>query len=335
MQKIYFITNRNPNKKGKPTNFGRHFNPDGLACLRFGSAQKKAAKIIISTAAEKLQVNAAGTAEDPDNCSYGSEQVFAELQKNMREQQRDTLIFVHGYNNSFRDGLRNGFVLAKQFPETNIVVFSWPSDGSMLPWLAYSNDRHDAAASGPALARGLLKLTDYLCDISKDTDCGQRVHLLAHSMGAYVLRHSLQYYRSQTARLSRVLDQIILVAADEDSDAFEFDYKLKALPQLGEKVSVYYNRQDRVMALSDLSKGNPERLGQAGLQLPFNVPAKVCQINCSRVVGGIAEHNYYRQNPWVIADLQAVLAGEDAAEINNRYFQQDLHSFVLKKSKNP
>ncbi len=332
MEKIYFITNRNPNKKSKPTGFGRYFNPDGMACLRFGSAQKKAGKTIISTATEKLQVNAEGTAEDPQRSRYGSQKVFAELQESMREQQRDTLIFVHGYNNSFRDSLRSGFQLAKQFPNMNIVVFSWPSDGSMLPWLAYSSDRDDAAASGPALARGLLKFTDYLCDVSKDTGCDQRIHLLAHSMGVYVLRHSLQYYRSQTARLTRVLEQIILIAADEDSDAFEFEYKLKSLPQLAEKVSVYFNRQDRVMALSDLSKGNPERLGQAGLQLPFNVPAKVCQIDCSRVVGGLAEHNYHLKNQWVTADLQAVLAGEDAGEISNRFYQQDLHSFVLKKS---
>lgn len=332
MQKIYFITNRNPNNKSNPTGFGRYFNPDGMACLRFGSAQKKSARIIIRTATEKLQPNVAGTAEDTQRCRYGSQQVFAALQKSMRKQQRDSLIFVHGYNNSFRDSLRNGFRLAEQFPEMNIIVFSWPSDGSMTPWLAYSNDRDDAAASGPALARGLLKLTDYLGDVSKGADCGQRIHLMAHSMGAYVLRHSLQYYRSRTARLTRILGQIILLAADEDSDAFEFDYKLKTLPQLGEKVSVYYNRQDRVIALSDISKGNPERLGQAGLQLPFRVPAKVCQIDCSRVVSGIAEHNYYRENQWVVTDLQAVLAGEDAGEIKNRDFQQDLHSFVLKKS---
>jgi len=331
MRKIYFVTNRNPNQKLKPTGFGRAFNPDGLACLRFGSAHKAGSKIIVKTALEKLKENTAGTAEDQQASRYGSLQAFSELQESMHDDKRDTLVFVHGYNNSFRDGLRSGFKLAENFADMNILVFSWPSDGSMTPWLAYSSDRHDAAASGPALARGLLKLTDYLCDVSHKTDCGQRVHLLAHSMGAYVLRHSLQYYRGQSARLLQVLDQIILIAADEDSDAFEHDYKLKALPQLGNKVSVYFNRQDQAMAISDLTKGNPERLGKEGLQLPFKVPAKVCQIDCSRVVSGLVEHDYYRQNKRVIADLQAVLSGEDAGEIENRHYQPDQHRFILKK----
>ncbi len=331
MQKIYFATNRNPNNKSKPTGFGRSFNADGMACLRFGSALKQGSKITISTATEKLQANTAGIAEDQSVCRYGSQKIFSALQKSMREEQRDTLIFVHGFNNSFRDSLRSGFKLARKFPQMNILVFSWPSDGSMAPWLAYASDRHDAAASGPALARGLLKFTNYLCALNQAADCGQGVHLLAHSMGAYVLRHALQYYRGQSPRLLQILNQIVLIAADEDSNAFEHQHKLKTLPQLGSKVSVYFNRQDQAMAISDLTKGNPERLGKEGLELPFKVPAKVCQIDCSSVIGGLTEHNYYRENKSVIADLEAVFSGKESAEIENRHYQQDLHKFVLKK----
>lgn len=85
------------------------------------------------------------------------------------------------------------------------------------------------------------------------------------------------------------------------------------------------------MAISDLTKGNPERLGKEGLQRPFKVPAKVCQLDCSRIVGGLAEHNYYRENKMVIADVQAVLSGKDADEIVNRHYQPARHLFVLKK----
>ena len=331
MQKIYFATNRNPNNKSKPTGFGRSFNADGMACLRFGSALKQGSKITISTAAEKLQANPAGIAEDQSVCRYGSQKTFSTLQKSMRDDHRDTLIFVHGFNNSFRDSLRSGFQLAAKFPQMNILVFSWPSDGSMAPWLGYASDRHDAAGSGPALARGLLKFTDHLCSFNQAADCGQRTHLMAHSMGAYVLRYALQYYRGQSPRLLQILDQIVLIAADEDSNAFEHQHKLKALPQLGSKVSVYFNRQDQAMAISDLTKGNPERLGKEGLELAFNVPAKVCQIDCSRVIDGLTEHDYYRENKTVIADLEAVFSGKDNDEMANRHYQPDLNKFVLKK----
>ena len=45
------------------------------------------------------------------------------------------------------------------------LVFTWPSDGSMLPFKAYASDRDDARASGVALGRGLQKLASFLSGI--------------------------------------------------------------------------------------------------------------------------------------------------------------------------
>ncbi len=326
MRRIYFATNRDPNRKG--TGFGSKFSPDGLACLRFGWAERSGAAIAVNIAEEQLVANAQGTAEDPQQCRYGSLEVFAELRDAMARNAQDTLVFVHGYNSSFRDSLRSGFKLAAQFPELNILVFSWPSDGSMAPWLAYASDRHDAAASGPALARGLLKLTDFLCQSDADK-CQQQVHLMAHSMGAYVLRHALQYYRKSSPQIRQVLGEIALLAADEDSNAFEVKRKLQLLPQMASRVSVYFNRKDQAMAISDLTKGNPERLGKAGLQLPLLTPAKVCQIDCTPVVEGFPGHDYYRSNASVIADLTAIFAEQESEQISKRRYQVEQHRYVI------
>ena len=39
MVKVYFGTNRKPNRKASPDDFGREFSEDGLANLRFGMAE--------------------------------------------------------------------------------------------------------------------------------------------------------------------------------------------------------------------------------------------------------------------------------------------------------
>ena len=71
------------------------------------------------------------------------------------------------------------------------------------------------------------------------------------------------------------LDRVFLIAADEDDDAFELDYKLKPLSRLAKRVNVYFNNNDRAMAVSDKSQGNPDRLGDDGSRMPRGIPGKV------------------------------------------------------------
>ena len=54
---------------------------------------------------------------------------------------------------------------------------------------------------------------------------------MAHSMGNYVLRHGIQEARRHSG-LPRLFDQVFLMAADEDDDAFGKEHKLRPLPRL-------------------------------------------------------------------------------------------------------
>lgn len=333
---VFFATNRRPRPRAAPRAYGSDFNADGIASLRFGMADVSGNRIRIETAPEKLVPDARGAALDRRRSRLGSEQVFEELRRRMRRECRDTLVFVHGYNVSFRDALRDAARVARSLQSVNggagvnVFLFSWPSDGSMAPFLAYANDRRDAAASGAALARGLLKLWRFLADLREEDLCDQRMHLLCHSMGNYVLRHAVREFMVQSRQRSvRIFDQVLLVAADEDDDAFEHDHKLRLLPRLARRVNVYFNRQDRAMAISDVSKGNPERLGDEGPRHPFQVPAKVTQIDCTDVVDGLIEHSYYRDCPAVVADISAVLNGVEPEEIPGRRFVEDRNRYRL------
>jgi esterase/lipase superfamily enzyme len=249
---------------------------------------------------------------------------------------RDTVIFVHGYNVSFRQALTSAAQLKRNFstikggPGVNVVLFSWPSDGSMMPYIAYGNDRQDAQASGPGFARGLLKVADFLRGSSAEEACDQRLHLVAHSMGNYVLRHTVQEYVKQSSgRPARIFDQVLLMAADEDDDTFEYDHKMKPLPRLAKRVNVYFNNEDRAMAVSDKTKGNPDRLGDDGPRVPRSIPGKVALIDTTQVVAGLVEHSYFLDTPRVVADMQKVLVGTPTNKIPGREYVPDTNRYRL------
>ena len=99
----------------------------------------------------------------------------------------DIVFYVHGYNNSqeavlecqrkLQRGLeRNGF-------DGVVVSFDWPSADNVLNYL---EDRHDAKKSALMLVKhgihAFAKMQEPACKID--------MHVLAHSMGAYVVREA-------------------------------------------------------------------------------------------------------------------------------------------------
>ena len=200
-----------------------------------------------------------------------------------------------------------------------MVIFTWPSDGIWGPLNPgeYSDDRHDAEASGAAFARGLLKFATFL---SKNKPCGQRTFLLAHSMGNYVLSNTLRQLNVQSpVGVPKLFDVILSMAADEDSDAFECDDKWGFLPELGGHVVVYINRHDKALLGSELTKGKPDRMGNVGPKHPMNLPAKVSIVDVSKCdplfdIG----HGYYDSWGLVINDVLQVLDGREQEDVTGR-----------------
>jgi esterase/lipase superfamily enzyme len=347
MTTIYFATNRKPNRVTNPDDFTGEFSQDGLANLRFGKAEVTGSgfnQIEIEVARENLRAT---------RPVLGSQFIFQEAQQRVQEGKLDTVILLHGFNVSFKDGLRGAAELERELTRANaadkgdplklnMVLFSWPSDASLLltsasnaqTAIAYKNDRLDASASGVAFARAFLKLADYLNAVASEQKCEQRLHLVAHSMGNYVLRHALQEVRAQVGeRLPRLFDQTLLMAADEDDDSFEFDYKLMYLPRLTRRTNVYFNRNDIALWASDTFKGNPSRLGTDGPLHPREVPRNVYPIDCTQVVAesskGSKEHGYYINVPRVVTDMRRVLRNEIPDEILGRKFIFETNRYRL------
>jgi esterase/lipase superfamily enzyme len=344
MPLVYFVTNRKPNRQTNPDDFGSEFSPDGLSNIRFGKAMVTGSKLdqVASVEVAKENLKAAKPI-------LGSANIFQAAQQQMLEGGCDVLILIHGFNVSFRTALISLAQLTQGLTSSNPmdkgkslkllpVVFSWPSDGTMLfsgsqGKAAYQNDRQDAATSGPAFARAFLKMTDFIQQLAPDQQCNRKIHLVAHSMGNYVLRNALQEIRRQIDdRFPRIFDQVLMMAADEDDDAFEFEHKLLHLPRLTTRTTVYFNRGDIALWASDTLKGNVARLGSDGPMHPQRLPRNVYPVDCTQILEEAKipkEHGYHIVSPRVVADMRRVLRGEIPDEIQGRKFVPETMRYRL------
>lgn len=272
--------------------------------------------------------------------AFGSQAMFAELQAAMQAT-NDVLVYIHGFNVTWNEAVASALALQESLNQPDagrpvqqvlVVLFTWPSDGKALPYVSYKSDRSEARASGAAVGRALLKLRDFLIKVrtldarGRDVACGQELHLLCHSMGNFVLQSALERMDEHTPGTSfpRLFEHIFMCAPDVDDNALEPGQALGALHELAMHVTVYYNRGDVAMYISDYTKGNPERLGHNGAARPAQLHNKVHQVDCSAIVTGLVEHSYY-QDGRVNQDLRLSIASVPFdAPVRRRLRSRDL-----------
>lgn len=336
IETIHFATNRDLLDEAAGT-FGDRYNPDGPFCVRYGAADVAVAHDPMddSYAVRAVRVAPESPKTDHAPAVRGSDAVFEGLRRRMRDSRSDLLVLLHGFDCTFELALRRAAMLKVLYATgtrpLEVAVFAWPSDGRTLLGkpssgfkLAYFNDRTDAEASREALARALRRLIDFLSDLPDEERCNRRIHLLAHSMGNFVLRCALQSFAREhrPEGMPRVFANILLMAADEDDDAFDTPLKLGRLHELGTHLHCYYALHDIALGISDVTKGHVDRLGTAGPRSLSGLPHRLTLIDCTDVcdVPGLGDgfHQFYRARPEVIEDVRQVLAGVPPHRIQPR-----------------
>mgnify|MGYP001182401866 FL=1 len=334
---LYYATNRNHiGPRWSPKSYGQDFSADRSNNLRFGRITVEVSREKIKHFQSHNVDNRAGDGEglsayiekklrkkhlisafkepeestDSISAPLASTTAFHELKKQM-EAKRDLVIFIHGFNVDWFEAVASAMALElmlnrhshdnDDLKDTSVFLFSWPSNGKMMRNKAYLSDRSDAEDSSIAVARGFLKLRDFLMTLRPKHDdialkeCGQQLHLLCHSMGNYVLQHALTALikLNNQKHLPQLFQHIFMCAPDVDDNVFEQEQPMANLHRLARQVTVYYNNGDLAMYISDYTKGNIDRLGHNGCARPLQLHNKVNQVNCSKIVGGVTEHSYY------------------------------------------
>ena len=267
--------------------------------------------------------NTQGTVSSIQNTKAGS---FAQdVSDDLSQAGRNLLVFIHGFDNTFSDALTRAafnreWLAGAGVPalDTTVVAFSWPSLGRIVDFPLLDSDyRHDqtmAQASGVHLMTFMANLEPLLRSARAN---GCRTFLLAHSMGHLALESAVQNWFLHGNGNAKMFDHAVLAAGDCASNAFALPNMtgLSALPNLADRVSIYYSGADDVLKFSGVLNLQ-HRLGEAG---PPNLnDQRAFPPACFRMVDAsgfrdyafdpITSHQYYRSSPKARTDIVAALA---------------------------
>jgi esterase/lipase superfamily enzyme len=216
---------------------------------------------------------------------------------------REALLFVHGFNVTFDDAARRAAQLSYDLGfDGPTALFSWPSQGSVLP-LDYTKDQRNADLSADSLKSFLQMFTKTGADTS--------VHVIAHSMGNRVLAGALERLASDAATKKSPLRQVALIAPDIDAELFR--RAAGNIAGTAERVTLYASSEDAALKVAQRVAGY-RRAGQAGsdiLVLSGIDTVDASSVNTSLVGLG---HAYYADNSTILSDLFSVLRGRKPPE---------------------
>ena len=206
--------------------------------------------------------------------------------------ERDALIYVHGYNVAFADAAvraaQIGFDLSIKGA---MAFFSWPSQGTLA---GYSADEATIEANENMISEFMLKFAA--------RSRARAVHIIAHSMGNRGVLRAVNRIAQQAMRKSGVpFGQIFLAAADVDVDTFR--NLCAAYTQLAARATLYISRRDLAAESSKWLHEFP----RVGLAPPIFVTPGIDTVNVTNVDLTALGHGYIASARDVLQDMHNLI----------------------------
>jgi esterase/lipase superfamily enzyme len=209
-------------------------------------------------------------------------------------EQKSALVFVHGFNNTFRNAVYRTAQIMWDLQYSGLpVLFSWPSRGAILD---YIYDRDSALGARDAFIETLRNLRS--AGIS-------RVDILAHSMGNLVVLDSLAGHSHTSDPLG--IAEILMAAPDLDKDHYKsIVAKVRAAAS---GVTLYASSADRALTASKRIAGKIARAGD----VPASGPILVDGVDTIDVTAIGAEmfglgHDPFASTRSVLNDIAIILS---------------------------
>lgn len=220
----------------------------------------------------------------------------------------EVVVFVHGFNTNFAEGLFRLAQLGADFdlPET-LVYYSWPSRGNVL---AYAYDRDSALFARDGLQDLLAQLR---------ASGARRILLVGHSMGAALTMETLRQMAisAETETLSR-LSGVVLISPDIDVDVFRA--QARRVGKLPQPFLIFTSQKDKALGLSSRIAGERTRLGNLrDISRVADLQLTIVDVGAFNTRDG---HFNVANNPALIRLLRGagqvagVLEGEQASRAN-------------------
>lgn len=259
------ITNRNLSEGfassgiGDEKAFGEQLNANGPSEIRLANAKKENEKWAVELIKEPRIL----TSEN-----LPSRDQFQEVLRRCKENSRNCLFFVHGYNKPFEETLEQGWKLQERY-NLEVVLFSWPSNigGSLMK--EYKNVKRVARSSTGAIDSIFEKLAEYVqMPFNKDAlmSCNVSLSLMTYSMGNFLFQSYVEgsAYDGET----RMFSNVVLCQADCDNEGHE---KWVDNIQAGKRIYITINENDKILGWSD-ANFQKDRLGRTARNLVARNP---------------------------------------------------------------
>ncbi len=161
---------------------------------------------------------------------------------------REVVVFVHGYNTTFAEGLFRFAQIKHDLKLPALTLhYAWPSTGRIRD---YARDRDSVLFARDSLEQTLLALTD---------SSAERIVVVGHSLGAFLVIETLrQISHKRQGRMRDKLAGVILISPDIDAELFR--QQVRDAAPLPQPFVVFSSPKDNALRLSGLLTGKP-RLG--------------------------------------------------------------------------
>jgi esterase/lipase superfamily enzyme len=276
---VFYFTHRARVKS--PT--AMQFYGGGRGSLEFGTAQaavREDSSLSALPADRMLRLefrdNAADAAFLRDVSPLaGADPFLAEMRSALaRSERSEMLLFVHGFNVSFRAAVERSAKISVDLDiDGATVLYSWPSQASVLSYFVDRNNQ---------LERYVEDLATVLARIATELRPASLL-LIAHSMGNEFLLSALQVLHRKLEGAFHVSD---VVFASPDVDREDFVKRVTPLVNMANRMTLYASKRDRALQISEFLQSY-DRAGNASA--PAIVPG-IDTIDTSFASKGLLGH---------------------------------------------
>jgi len=172
-----------------------------------------------------------------------------DLSRAIAQRGGEAVVFVHGYNTNFAEGLYRLAQLGADFDLPGVLVhYAWPSRAQVT---GYAYDRDSALFARDGFQELLSELR---------RAGARRILIVSHSMGGALTMETLRQIAisGDSETLSRI-SGLVLISPDLDVDVFRA--QVARVPSLPQPFIIFTSQRDKALRLSGWISGEPARLG--------------------------------------------------------------------------
>ena len=219
----------------------------------------------------------------------GADTFFAQMMSTLtRSGRSEVLLFVHGFNVSFRAAVERSAQIAVDLDiDGAAALYSWPSQASVFSYFVDRNNLLERYAED--LAMVLARIATELRPAS--------LLLIAHSMGNEFLLSALQVIHRKLGGTFHASD---VVFASPDVDREDFVNRVTPLVSVADRMTLYASKRDRALKISEFLQSY-DRAGNAST--PALVPG-IDTIDTTFASKGLIGHADFAGS--ALDDLRAV-----------------------------